>query len=87
VHPECQRRLTLPRLDHPSPCTGWRTCNEAPELAAQVVAALPAHVITTFQGIQRELVRRPHPLSVGVPETWWSCNSCGTAFDAGRRPQ
>jgi hypothetical protein len=55
---------------------------EAPELAERVVAALPADVIAIFEGIQ-DLVRRPHPLSVGIPETWWSCNSCGAAFDAG----
>jgi hypothetical protein len=55
---------------------------EAPELAERVVEALPADVIATYEGIQ-DLVRRPHPLSVGVPEAWWSCNSCGTAFDAG----
>jgi hypothetical protein len=55
---------------------------EAPELAQRVVEALPEDVVDTFEGIQ-DFIRRPHPISVRIPQTWWSCNSCGAAFDAG----
>jgi hypothetical protein len=55
---------------------------EAPDLAERVVEALPEDVIDTYDGVQ-DCVRRPYPLSVRVPETWWSCNSCGAAFDEG----
>jgi hypothetical protein len=55
---------------------------EAPELAQRVVEALPFDVVDTYEGIQ-DFIRRPHPISVRIPQTWWSCNSCGAAFDAG----
>lgn len=55
---------------------------EAPELAKLLLEALPPDIIAIFTGVE-ELVRRPYPLSVGTPGTWWSCNSCGAAFDDG----
>jgi hypothetical protein len=49
---------------------------EAPELAGRVIAALPADVAADFDAVAEEL-RRPYPLVVRTPETWWRCNNCG----------
>ena len=56
---------------------------EAPELGQRVVAALPADFVDDYEAVT-ELIRRPHPLVVGMPEGWWSCHNCGRGFDQGQ---
>lgn len=56
---------------------------EAPDLAEQLVAALPVDIVDAYEAVA-EQVRRPHPLIVDTPDGWWSCHNCGQGFDRGQ---
>jgi hypothetical protein len=53
------------------------------DLARRVQEALPTEVVARHRRLA-DLYRRPYPLGVRLPDTWWSCASCGAAFDEGQ---
>lgn len=56
---------------------------EDPTLAEPLAAALPAELVAEHE-TDWDRWRRPHPLEVRTPETWWSCQSCGASFEEGQ---
>lgn len=53
-----------------------------PTLAEPLAAALPAELVAEHEA-DWDKWRRPHPLEVRTPETWWTCQCCGASFDEG----
>lgn len=53
-----------------------------PEVAELARCAMPPDVVEEHRRLL-ELTRRPHPLELGVPATWWACANCGAVFDQG----
>jgi uncharacterized protein with PIN domain len=54
------------------------------DLARRVREALPTEVGARHRRLA-DLYRRPYPLEVRLPESWWSCSNCGAAFDKGQK--
>lgn len=53
-----------------------------PELADLARCAMPPAVVDDYRRLL-DLTKRPHPLELAVPQTWWRCANCGTVFDPG----
>ncbi|MBW3546999.1 MAG: hypothetical protein KY452_02535 [Actinobacteria bacterium] len=65
--------------------TLWRAeMLEDETLAQRLREALPPE-IAEDQRAAVERSRRPHPLEVKVPTTWWNCANCGAGFDEGEQ--
>ncbi len=57
---------------------------EDPILAERLREALPAHLADRHRALS-DLYRRPHPLEVRLPDSWWNCQNCGAVFDEGEQ--
>ncbi len=53
-----------------------------PLLAQRLQEALPADMASRYR-ILVDRYRRPYPLQIQTPDSWWSCANCGAAFDEG----
>ena len=63
----------------------WRAeIYEDEALAERLRKALPPDVTAKWEATA-DCWRRPHPIEVKVPETWWRCDSCGASSDVGEQ--
>jgi hypothetical protein len=79
----CRRRRCRRHQEHQERTLYWHwvaDLYEDPDLAKQLVAALPGDIVETLASLT-DMMRRPYPLVVRAPEAWWSCSNCGVNFD------
>lgn len=63
----------------------WRAeIFEDQRLADRLKDVLPPDVTVEYRA-EADCWRRPHPIEIKVPEQWWHCNNCGSAFDQGEQ--